>query len=209
MTKNINLFSLSRVSGSTIKARKTKAVILKAAYDILTSEKYHELCYARISKKSGLSIQNIAYYYSSINDILIEMTKITYMHGQKVTEEKVNLTKNYNDKIISILDSAVNWVVEDTRRGRFFLAIYYYSSCIPEVRKMHNEALKIAEERIKIILLESFKLNDIESIELIAQSIHSLLVGSLIKMISINDYKDNKKYIESSIKAVQRLLETF
>jgi len=177
------------------KKKDTKALIQKCALKILTKEGMGAFKKTRIADETGLSKQVIQYHYPDLVPLLMELYTDAAKPGQKFTVEALAKAKSPADKLGAMIDGAFMWLLKYPTHGQFFLIMYHWSSVEPKLRTIHAQILAGGLDRIRGVLLESFKYKEMEEVESRARTIHNLMLGTFLRMVSLNDIKNCKEYV--------------
>jgi len=79
--------------------------------------------------------------------------------------------------------------------AHFFLLMYSKSRHHPALHKMHQMTLEIGEKRILSTLLQNGKFKKSVKTKQLASGLHSILIGEIVKMVSLNDFSNHKIYL--------------
>lgn len=175
------------------KSGQTKVLILEAALEIATQQGLGKLSIAEIARTAHQSKPRVLYHYSDIEQILVDLFQLTGRIGQSITEEIQRNSYSPEERLSASISGAFQWVQNDIRWGRYFLLMYAQSPMSPKIAQIHQTILQKGQERISRELKEKrFK-----KAQALSQELHSGLVGSLLKMISLQAEDQAQSYANS------------
>lgn len=169
---------------STQKGLATKVKIIEAATSLIFKEGLYNVTYAQIANQIGLTQAAIYKHFSDMDDLILQSClywfeiAAKHIHAKAAFQPAANHLKSY---------VAENMKFTSTHRPQdaLLLGLYYHSVHSPKLMKAYREMKQGALNRLQELLqrgnLErAWKVSNVEKKAL---TIHSLMIGEIIKLI--------------------------
>ena len=189
-----------------MKMKGNKKKILEAAKKITYKGGLLALSITNISKESKISKSLIMYHFKSVEEIVHSLFFLGGELGKNITQEKLLNAHTTIEKIHAIVDGAYKWTCEYPEYADFLILMYHQANKNEEILKIHKMILNTGFERIKLILFESNLNLEKEKITDLALGIQSLIIGSIIRAISIKDPQELQKSKKALLSTIQCIL---
>lgn len=158
--------------------------ILKVSLDILSSSGLGGITFAEIARRSKMSKPNVAYYYESPNEILLELMKMWAATGQKVTSEY--LLAHIGDPperlVARIAEALFEWAIQYPLFSALSPVLIQAATSNKKVAELQRAVMGAGLQRIRGLLAQSPNLSHLAENDLdqLSQSIHCTMVGSYL-----------------------------
>lgn len=194
----------SYISSQLTKAQQKKAVILDAALEILAEEGVTEFSLTRIQNKTGISKALIRYHYPELDTIILNLLEILAQIGQRFTLEEISKANSPLEEIHAQILASFRWAKETPNWAKFFIFVYYQSSYKEHTKLLHEKIIETGINRLEGIINRLNPKDDDN--KLLALSCHNLLIGSIIRMASVDDFDNIDTYYQSCCLSYSRIL---
>jgi AcrR family transcriptional regulator len=180
--------------------------LLLGCLDLIVSDGLASLSLGNLHKKTAISKSLIRYYYPDLQDTLMDIFELVVSEGQIQTEHTLFDVEDRIDKIYLIVLSAFKLCALKPNYGKFLLLAYHLSSVDKKMQKIHQNSLTVAHNRIENAIKN---IDGISEPENLSWAIHNTIVGVMFRMISLDEIKDYKKYVERCNNAINAILKNY
>jgi AcrR family transcriptional regulator len=189
-------------------ADKKKTSIIEAGLDIIADEGILAFNLTRIAKKTGISKSLISYHYKGLDDILEAIFNHAGKLGISIIDEYQAESKTPLEKLDSVARGAFTLIKKYPKYGDFFFFMYHHARNHENLFELHKIQMHKVLERIKLDLFETNTFNSAQEVNSTALAIHSLLLGSTMRAVSLGKKGEEfDKYLESVLTAIHKLLK--
>ena len=167
------------------KGQITRNRIIAVATDLFMSEGLYNVTFQQIANGAEVTQPAIYRHFKDMDDLILESCKHWITEFKEYKTEPVEELLLANLQLKQFLDRHLIYASKNRAQDGLLFGLYYYSMRSKKMLEFYKEVKLRAMNRIKLILLQgnvdgSWKIADIESI---ANTIHSLIVGEIIKIL--------------------------
>jgi AcrR family transcriptional regulator len=165
------------------KGEKTRLRIIETALDCFYEVGITETTFKMISGQSGLTQPGIYAYFSDKNALLLACSEYAIERGREFGGSEFEGNQTAKQVLRAYLFLNLNWVYKDRKTVHSLIAMYYFGTTYPPLKKFHAEIDLIAIKRIDAYLQAGNRESEwkIKDTDKIARLIHSLMVGEMMK----------------------------
>lgn len=203
--RNVKNTLIENFVGTKLNSSQSKKVqILEASLEILATQGQRYFTLTNLQTKTGVSKALIRYHYPELDSISHELLQILAGLGQSYVLEASEGLSSPEDLIMAQVTAAFRWAIQNQQWSKFFIYIYHQATYKKETAFLHQ---MIVEKGLQRMLSNVEKLKiPTESQESLAWACQNLLIGSIIKMASVNDFDNADKYFQSCAFSISQLL---
>ena len=183
-----------------------KIEILEASLNLISDSGYQAFSLTNIQRESGIAKALIRYHYPSLNHILQDLMIQLSVEGQNLASLDSE-DSPVEIKISNQIYGSFQWAKNQPKWSRFFSFIYYAAQFDKELYRMHQETLSKGLARFnKNISKISPKISK-KKTEQHSLACQNLLIGSILRMSSVQDFDNIEKYAETCVISIEKILE--
>lgn len=190
-------------SSELSKKEKKRLSIIEATIDCLDEGGLPNFSFNSIGKKLNIERSLVAHYFPKKEELLLATVMYVYAQGQRITVKNVEKKKTPLGKVLAIYDSAQEWLESDSRFPSIVTIFYSLTTVDPKFMAIHEEIQSSGLERLTMLLdlyLTSEGV-DKSNLKIIAQSVHSLMLGMTLKAYTTknNPQRSLRKVLKATI----------
>ncbi len=193
-------------SKPTVQSHHKKELILKTALQLAGTQDFTLLNLKEISQRSGVSKSLILYHYPNLKSLWLELFLKLIHAAQEQTAKEIETENDPVKRIFKIASAAVAWIKKEPLHGKFFFLMYHQASVDKDFRLLHRQVLSRGLERIELCLFQSGKFQDPEQVKFLAFSIHNLIIGTMIRAVSLDEISKISEYEARLFESIERLI---
>lgn len=172
------------------RVEKTRAIIIKAAFELMSKNGVAATSIQDIAKRSKTSHPLVTYHFKTIDDVyfgvvqqIIEETRIAAAEAiRRPHEKQIDVLRAYSDAYFI-------WGKKNTSKLSLWMYFNFLCSFKEEYLKFGDEIRKIGRERITSILTRGIALDEFprmssQDIDDLSFAIQGLLTGNLVMTVS-------------------------
>ncbi len=179
------------------KSEQTKDLIFQKTFEIVAEKGFAGVNHREVAQACGLSV-GIVYKYlgPSKNQLGVLMDYIITQGYSVLSQIPENLTPL--EKIKLNQKTNLEFFIHQPGYAILFLHFYIYSRFDEDLHKWNSKLTRLAESRLNDFMVQSKK----TVAENLSRSLHSLLVGEIIKFVSLKQ-RNIDDIIEQHLKQVE------
>lgn len=198
---------VTAVLGPDSTASRTRLAVLEAGLRIITRSGIQALTLSELARESRLSKPRIAYHYSEMEEVVLDLFGILGRIGQEATRARVERARTDEERLFAIGEGACDWMQAHPEFARFFLIIYSYAPTSRRVLALHRQILEVGAARIESALEElGFKRRSARVA--LARAIQSTIIGLVFRRVSSSDDQPADEFASEMRSAIRRQLVT-
>jgi AcrR family transcriptional regulator len=189
-------------------SQKKRILIIESALLLVTEEGIKSLNLTKLSKSSGVSKALIRYHFPDLKLIMMEIFKVMAQVGQSYTVDHISKAKSPKEELSAMILAAFLWARDYPAYCQFITIMYHEATIDPQVRKLHSQILGAGLVRLKTIIKNLRpKLKQPQVLHL-AEGIQNLIMASILRMATFNDFDNYDKYLDNTEKLTQLLIKS-
>ena len=167
------------------KGEKTRIHIIEAATEILFERGFYQITLSQIAKSIGLTQQSIYKYFDSMDSIIIE----SCIHWVKEAHDEIDQEGfgllSAGEQLQAMVRSNLKYSQKNRKKDALLIGLYYYALSSSEAMAAHQKIKNDGIRRLHRLIVQGNREScwDVKDPQVKANSIHSLLVGEVFKMI--------------------------
>lgn len=157
--------------------------ILKFATQLLAEKGPFGFTLAALEEHTGFSKSHIRYYFPDLRQLALQSIRNNLSRAQTQTQKRVERRQTLPERLLEIYDSAIFLHRADDHFAPLFLQLISQSSVDADYRALFYAWTSAAETRIERLLLEELRNVVFPEIQVLARSLHDLILGASIKSV--------------------------
>lgn len=190
----------------------TKNKILTAAIEMINKNGFGSLSISALSRQAKISKQNLYYHYPNMEEVLLTLANEWSHTGQQCTIEALARSHKIGAyKTIDIAIGMFDWMKQNPELSRLGLVLFQSGPYIKNLDLFMEKSRLIARKRIRDFLEQESFFKELPKNEMdkIIIAIHSLMYGSFLYIIAMNDFKNLKSHQDNCIDSIRRLIDSY
>jgi AcrR family transcriptional regulator len=162
------------------KGDRTRKRILDSAGKLLLTRDFSELTMAEIGKPAKIAPATIYEHFKDKDELLLESIRHMIGGARQEIDARVKDSDPAEKRLRAILRANLETSIEMMAP---LMSLFYFAAIKPSVRELEKEFQKSAVSRIEVLVIHGNREGTwkIARTAVVARSIHSLLIGEMIK----------------------------
>lgn len=192
------------------KASITKEDIIESALDCFLEKGFEETTFKEIAAKLKVSQPLLYTYFKHKMDLLGACSLWAAQRGRQVIDGGINPKAPAAERLNQYLSGNLNFFRKNSKDAFAVSAIYFFAQTDESVRNIYEQIQKASIERFEANLLQiSYeKGKQIKNSVLLAETIQSIMVGEIYKVIYLKSNRNWKAREEAVLEQIQVLVES-
>lgn len=185
--------------------------ILEALIHLIAERGIYGCSFETIGERIGCGRQHVAYYFKSMDELLLAAFKYITATAQRETIKSLRETEDWRLGLKSLIDGSFKWREDFSHHAAATVFFYSLATFNADIAELLCEIRNAAQSRIEALLVGSKKkpplLTDLSGAEA-SRAVHALLTANLIASLSVSkkDQNERKNLKRESYKVAVSLL---
>lgn len=169
----------------------------------------HNTTFQQLADELQISQAAIYKHYKNKNELLVAAISYAAEKGAAYLLKTENPKLSAMERLRAHVERNLKFCMEERLYAVAVITLHYFAVCVPEVRKLHEEINDTRIKRFENYLLAAIRENELshlDSAKSTAMTIHSLLMGEMIKAYLWPKEDSIKKRMERIWPAIESLL---
>lgn len=167
------------------KGQQTRIRIISSATDLFLTVGLYNVTFAQIAKKSKLSQPAIYKHFQNMDELFLESCRFWINESLKYINENADSLESAHLQMQQYLDRHFIYSVKHRSHDALLFGLYYYSIRSKKMHVLYSEVKDRSLQKLTWIINfgnidGSWKMDDAKGL---AETIHSILVGEVIKLL--------------------------
>ncbi len=169
----------------------------------------HNTTFQSLADQLGISQAALYKYYRSKDELMVAAIGYAGEKGRQYLSQGENHNDTALNRFKYHIKRNIDFCIEDRLHSIGIITMSYFANCVPEVKKLHEDINLIRIERIKNYLNQARheKSINIVNVNEVAETIHTLLLGEMIKTYLWPEEKNSELRTKQLWKTITKLVE--
>lgn len=167
------------------KGERTRIRIIEAATDLFFKQGFYQITLSQIAGTVGLTQQAIYRYFDSMDDIIVAACLHWVKEAQGYIDTGALELKSAKEQLRLMVEANFAYSMKNRKKDALLLGLYYHALGSTEVMRVYQKIKNDGVHRIHVLIAQGNreKCWSVKDPHAKAFTIHSLLVGEIVKMI--------------------------
>jgi DNA-binding transcriptional regulator YbjK len=192
------------------KGDQRKLQIIEAAIESFATKGIANTSLESIGKQLKVRRSHIAYYFSTLEELIEDAIKFVAATAQAVTVERLKTAHSSEERLAAFVEAPFEWCERYPRHAAMMMLFYHLCTYQPGLRKMHSAVRKAGLQRIEQIVLLSCKSKPsatrVTKIAQVCGSIQNLITGNIIEHLTMEQGKNLQKRKAETLATARELV---
>ncbi len=183
------------------KGEQTREKIVAVAIDLFGKHGFDHVSLKMIGDQIGISQAAVSQHFGNKRNIIMRVRESVTKSNQLYVDSKVRPFDKPAQQIIDYCIANIDWGFKNRKLAQILVLTYYFSMVDEDFRLAQQRAVKIAVERIErhvIACSREDKTVKQTEIRAVADVIHQLILGTLMRELGTHRLRREVKDIEKS-----------
>ncbi len=179
------------------KGQRTKENILIEALDLYSQKGVQNTSFQEVASSLGITQAALYKYFKNSDELLTEGILLGAQRGREFFETRELPDQNSRKQLLHHLANNLEWCFRNKGFSFAFLALHFYVTQVPQIKKIHSAISELRIQRFEAILKRGNKDGSwsISSPATAAVSLHNYLLGEMLEAINTPRKETNKQRI--------------
>ncbi|MBN8536511.1 MAG: TetR/AcrR family transcriptional regulator [Deltaproteobacteria bacterium] len=169
----------------TPKGQKTRIRIITEATELFFTEGLYNVTFQQIAQHTRLSTAAIYRHFKDMDELILEACKHWLGLFNAESEHELESVKRADTQIKFYIQDHIVYASKNRSHDALLFGLYYYSMRTAEMLNLYQQIKERALNKVRRIILlgnldKSWNISDVQDV---AENIHSLIVGEVIKTL--------------------------
>lgn len=198
---------MARTVGST--KEKSRLRVMEAAVRNLAQNGHKGTTFQSIASEARVSAALVVSHFGTVDKIFSRVLMYVIEGARLETEARLAKETSGLARLLAYIEVSFAMMVASQDRAKIYLMMYYFSLFDPEIKSLHFQIKNVALKRIEAILQSGVQeqIFHTRNASQTARTIHDMLTGSLISMMTSQIQPDFQAELSSVQKSVVLLCQ--